>query len=60
MTYYPRLEGMNQEKAEQITFIQFMRRLLQSYRKMRRLNHLIEGLFYLQYLSLDKSAPQNR
>jgi len=51
---------MNQEKAEQITFIQFMRRLLQSYRKMRRLNHLIEGLFYLQYLSLDKSAPQNR
>jgi hypothetical protein len=49
VTYYPRLEGMNQEKAEQITFIQFMKRLLQSYREMRRLNHLIKGLFYLQY-----------
>ena len=53
VTYYPRLEGMNQEKAEQITFIQFMKRLLQSYREMRRLNHLIKGLFYLQYLVID-------
>jgi hypothetical protein len=43
ITYYPRLEGMNQEKAEQITFIQFMKRLLQTYREMRRLNHLIRA-----------------
>lgn len=57
ITYYPRLEGMNQQKSEQITFIQFMKRLLQSYREMRRLNHLIKGLFYLQYLILDKAAP---
>jgi hypothetical protein len=54
VTYYPRLEGMNQDKAEQITFIQFMKRLLQSYREMRRLNHLIKGLFYLQYLIIDR------
>lgn len=58
VTYYPRLEGMNQAKAEQITFIQFMRRLLQSYREMRRLNHLIKGLFYLQYLIIDKGVLQ--
>jgi hypothetical protein len=45
---------MNQDKAEQITFIQFMKRLLQSYREMRRLNHLIKGLFYLQYLIIDR------
>ena len=56
VTYYPRLEGMNQEKAEQITFIQFMKRLLQSYREMRRLNHLIKGLFYLQYLIIDRGV----
>jgi hypothetical protein len=54
ITYYPRLEGMNQEKAEQITFIQFMKRLLQTYREMRRLNHLIKGLFYLQYVVIDR------
>jgi hypothetical protein len=38
----------------QITFIQFMKRLLQTYREMRRLNHLIKGLFYLQYLVIDR------
>lgn len=54
VTYYPRLEGLNQEKAEQITFIQFMKRLLQSYREMRRLNHLIKGLFYLQYVIIER------
>lgn len=47
---------MNQEKSEQITFIQFMRRLLQAYREMRRLNHLVKGLFYLQYLIIDKGT----
>jgi hypothetical protein len=57
ITYYARLEGMNQEKAEQITFIQFMKRLLQTYREMRRLNHLIKGLFYLQYLVIDRDKP---
>jgi hypothetical protein len=57
ITYYPRLEGMNQEKAEQITFIQFMKRLLQTYRELRRLNHLIKGLFYLQYLVIDRDKP---
>lgn len=58
VTYYPRLEGMKQAKAEQISFIQFMRQLLQSYREMRRLNHLIKGLFYLQYLIIDKGVLQ--
>jgi hypothetical protein len=56
VTYYPRLEGMNQEKAEQVTFIQFMKRLLLSYREMRRLNHLIKGLLYLQYLIIDRGV----
>jgi hypothetical protein len=58
VTYYSRLEGMNQAKAEQISFIQFMKRLLQSYREMRRLNHLIKILFYLQYLIIDKGVLQ--
>ena len=29
----------------------------QGYREMRRLNHLIKGLFYLQYLVIDRDKP---
>jgi len=57
LTYYPRQEGMNQQNSEQMTFIQFMRRILLSYREMRRLNHLIKALFYVQYLVLSRKTP---
>jgi hypothetical protein len=56
VTYYPRKEGIKQEKAETISFLQFMRQLLISYREMHRLHHLIKCLFFLQFIILD-NAP---
>lgn len=54
VTYYPRKEGIKQEHAEQMTFLEFMRWLLVSYREMHRLHHLIKALFYYSYLILNK------
>lgn len=38
VTYYPRREGIKQEKAESIYFIDFMRKILISYREMHRMH----------------------
>jgi hypothetical protein len=50
ITYYPRKEGMKQEKSEEIFFLEFMRRMLVAYREMNRLHQLIKSLFYYHYL----------
>tara|TARA_B100000427_G_scaffold270946_1_gene237750 strand:- start:618 stop:1877 length:1260 start_codon:yes stop_codon:yes gene_type:complete len=50
ITYYPRREGMKQEKSEEIYFLEFMRRILVAYREMNRLHQLIKSLFYFHYL----------
>lgn len=50
ITYYPRKEGMRQEKSEEIYFLEFMRRVLVAYREMNRLHQLIKSLFYYHYL----------
>lgn len=50
ITYYPRREGMRQERSEEIYFIEFMRRILVAYREMNRLHQLIKSLFYYRYL----------
>ncbi len=55
VTYYPKKEGMKSEKPEQVTFLEFMRRILISYREMHRLHHLVKALFYYKYLVSDKS-----
>jgi hypothetical protein len=52
VTYYPKREGIKQEKAEQTYFLEFMRRLLVAYREMHRLHHLIKILFYYYYLAM--------
>ncbi|PJK27859.1 hypothetical protein CVT23_20525 [Minwuia thermotolerans] len=48
--YYPRKEGMRQDKSEEIHFLEFMRRVLIAYREMNRLHQLIKSLFYYHYL----------
>jgi hypothetical protein len=58
VTYYPRKEGIKQEKAETMSFLQFMRQLLISYRDMHRLHHLIKCLFYLQFIILDRVSQK--
>lgn len=50
ITYYPKKEGIKQEKAEQMYFIDFMRKILVSYREMHRLHHLIKCMFNYEYL----------
>lgn len=50
ITYYPRKEGMKQEKSEEIYFLDFMYRVLIAYREMNRLHQLIKSLFYYHYL----------
>lgn len=44
--YYPKREGMRQEKLESMYFLDFIRRLLISYREMHRMNQLIKCLYY--------------
>jgi hypothetical protein len=50
VTYYPKREGIKQEKAEETFFLEFMRRLLVAYREMHRLHHLIKNLFYYRFI----------
>lgn len=58
VTYYPRKEGIKQEKAETMSFLQFMRQLLISYREMHRLHHLIKCLFFLQFIIFDNPPSE--
>jgi hypothetical protein len=53
ITYYPKREGIKQEKGETISFLDFMHQLLITYREMHRLHQLIKCLFNFHYL-----APQ--
>ena len=46
ITYYPKREGMKQERKESIYFLDFMRKLLYVYREMHKLHHLIKCLYY--------------
>jgi hypothetical protein len=56
VTYYPKREGMAQDQGEQIYFLEFVRRLLVTYREMHRLHHLIKSLFYYYFLIMKKTA----
>lgn len=50
VTYFPRKEGMEEERPEKMMFIEFLRRILLAYREMHRMHHLIKALFYYRYL----------
>ena len=56
ITYYPKKEGIKQEKAETLYFIDFMRKILISYREMHRLHQLIKCMFNYEYLMRKKTA----
>jgi hypothetical protein len=51
VTYYPKREGMRQEKAETVSFLDFMHQLLITYREMHRLHQLVKCLFNYLYLA---------
>lgn len=50
ISYYPRHEGIEQKRAETISFLQFMYQLLTTYREMHRLHHLIKCLFFFHFI----------
>ena len=54
ITYYPKREGIKQEKKEEIYFLDFMRKLLMSYREMHKLHQLIKCLYYYYFLIYSK------
>lgn len=48
ITYFPEKEGIRQEKAEAMTFLAFMRLILQSFREVHYLQHVIKTLLYYE------------
>ncbi|MGP9765449.1 hypothetical protein ACT3UM_06940 [Halomonas sp. AOP13-D3-9] len=50
LIYFPKREGMKQEKSEEMYFLDFSRKILLSYREMHKLNHLIKCLFVFYFL----------
>lgn len=59
VTYYPKREGMKQDKGETISFLDFMHQLLITYREMHRLHQLIKCLFFFYYLAPKQSAKDS-
>lgn len=52
ITYYPRREGIKQDHAELMYFLDFSRRILLAFRELHRLNHLTKCLFVYYYLRM--------
>lgn len=48
--YFPRREGMEEDRSETMQFIEFMRRVLLAYREMHRMHHLIKAILYYPLL----------
>lgn len=46
ITYYPKLEGMEREKKQEIQLLDYMHRLLALFREVHRLHHLVKCLNY--------------
>jgi hypothetical protein len=48
ITYFPEKEGIRQENAEAMTFLAFMRLVLQLFREVHYLQHVIKALLYYE------------
>ncbi len=55
ITYFPDKEGIRQEKGETMYFLDFMRMILQLFREVHYLHHLIKILLYYEHLIRSKS-----
>ncbi|HEM8865016.1 TPA: hypothetical protein U2R11_002244 [Providencia stuartii] len=54
ITYYPSKEGMERNKYEEISFMEFLRKTLLLFREVHNLNHLIKATFFYEILILKK------
>lgn len=59
ITYFPKKEGIKQEKAKKMFFLDFSRNILVAFRELHRLNHLTKCLFVYYYLEIrgEKGTP---
>ena len=56
ITYFPRKEGIKQEKSESMYFLDFMRKILISYREMHSLHQLIKCLLNYYWIMYRKGT----
>ena len=54
LTYYPHIEGLQRSRSENITFLEFSRKILETFRLMHKLNHLIKMLNVFHYFDSEK------
>lgn len=61
ITYFPKREGMKQDKPENMYFLDFSRRILLSFRELHKLNHFTKCLFVYYYLRVlgQKGTPDD-
>ena len=59
IVYFPRREGMKQDRPESMYFLDFSRRMLLAFRELHRMNHLTKCLFVYYYLRMigEKGTP---
>lgn len=58
--YFPGGGGIQPTSGKQIYFLDFMRMLLEAFREMNNLHHLIKCLFYYEYLILQGPNSKNK
>lgn len=54
ITYYKDANSIIKKDAEDMYFLDFMRLILEAFREMHSLHHLIKCLYYYKYLIMDK------
>ena len=52
ITYFPKREGIKQQKSVSMYFLDFSRRILLAFRELHRMNHLTKCLFVYYYLKI--------
>lgn len=55
ITYFPDKEGVRQERDDSMYFLDFMRMILQLFREVHYLHHVIKILFYYEHLIRSKT-----
>jgi hypothetical protein len=55
ITYFPEKEGVRQEKGDEMTFLAFMRLILQIFREVHYLQHVIKTLLFYEILIRSKA-----
>lgn len=58
--YFPEKEGLKQEKAKEMYFLEFMRMCLRSFREMHYLHHMIKCLFFYEYLIRNRQDSNSK